>query len=736
MKKITLFIAFIFSLASLSAQNIVFEDQKFKTLLLSSTSENGIAFDLLGNQVKIDTNDDGEIQQSEAQNIGKLYVLSDVIEDYSGIEFFVNIRSFDCSGSKVEELDLSKNIALEFLYCNDTSLYFLDLSGNIALRTLECSNSNLTDLDLSQNVNLFSLNCNNNDLSLLDVSKNKSLKYFKCDNNAIFGLDVSRNLALVSLLCNNNKLENLYINSNTNLTTLICDNNLLTDLFLKNGKRFTNLFFSGNPSLKYICTDAFNKTAVQDKATKYGYVQCEINDYCSLTPGGNYFELYSNALLDTNNNGCDYTDQSYPFLKYKISDGTNSQEFIANQTGDFIQGFDAGNYSITPMLENPTYFDVSPPNAIVSFTEIESITDANFCITPSGIHHDLEIYLLPMNDAISGEYLHYKIVYKNKGNQTQSGNLTLVFDQNVLVEVDTNPEFAGQEKNHLIWNFDNLIPFESREIDVYLQFKENTDLPAIESGHVLEYTVAINGAVDDNPMDNINKITQIVSDVIVPISISCMEGAAITQSQVGKDVHYLIRFENFTPYDANNIVVKNVIDLNRFDINSLKPICGSASFKTRISNGNQVEFIFENIDLSSEVTNNKGYFAYKIKTLDSLAVGNSFSNSASIYFGFDTPIETNVAQTNIVGALKTTDFEFSRHFSLYPNPANEVLNLRSITDVGFSSIQIYNMVGQMVLSVPKVNDSNSIDISSLKTGNYILKLISDNGNSHCKFVKN
>ncbi len=736
MKKITLFIVFIFSLASLSAQNIEFDDPYFKTLLLSSTSENGIAFDLLGNEVKIDTNDDGEIQQSEAQNIGKLYVLSDVIEDYRGIEFFVNLRSFDCSGSEVVALDLSKNIALERLICNYTALNFLDLSGNIALRTLECTNSYLIDLDLSANVNLLSLECDNNLLPALDLSNNKALYNLKCSYNAIFDLDISQNMALVSLICNNNKLKSLDINANTNLTTLICDNNLLTELFLKNGQRFTNLFFSGNPSLKYICTDVLDRTFVQEKATFYGYANCKINDYCSFEPGADSFELYASTLLDSDKNGCDYLDASYPFLKYNISDGTNSQIFIADQTGDFVQGFEAGSYNIRPMLENPTYFDVDPTVDIVTFPDVVSPTVANFCFTPNGIHHDLEIYLIPMNDAMPGENLHYKIVYKNKGNQTQYGNLGVAFDQSVMDIVDTNPVTTGQTSKHLIWNFDQLKPLESREIELYFELFDVSDSHSVDSGHVLDFSVFINGEVDENPLDNTNKTTQIVTDTIVPNQIICLQGASISENEVGNELQYLIRFENNTNSVAKNTVVRVFIDPNSFDINSLFPINGSAIFETRFGQGNIVEFIFENINLPTDDENNKGFVAFKIKSLNSLVVGDTISNSACIYFDLNAPINTNIAQTNVVGALKTKDFEFSRHFSLYPNPANEVLNLRSLTSVGVGSIQIFNMVGQMVLTVPKVNDSNSIDISSLKTGNYILKLISDNGNSHCKFVKN
>ena len=53
------------SLSFSFGQNLNFSDSKFKKLILSSTATNDIAFDFNGNSVKIDQNNDGEIQSSK-----------------------------------------------------------------------------------------------------------------------------------------------------------------------------------------------------------------------------------------------------------------------------------------------------------------------------------------------------------------------------------------------------------------------------------------------------------------------------------------------------------------------------------------------------------------------------------------------------------------------------------------------------------------------------------------------
>jgi hypothetical protein len=161
---------------------------------------------------------------------------------------------------------------------------------------------------------------------------------------------------------------------------------------------------------------------------------------------------------------------------------------------------------------------------------------------------------------------------------------------------------------------------------------------------------------------------------------------------------------------------------------------GSHSFVTKISNTNTVEFIFENINLPFDNAHNDGYIAFKIKTKPSLVLGNTFSNSASIYFDYNFPINTNTVTTT-VALLANQDFAFEKYFKIYPNPANTILNIDNKKTIEVTSINIYNTLGQLVLVIPNAQQTTSVDVSSLKTGNYFIKINSDKGNTNTKFVK-
>jgi hypothetical protein len=73
-------------------------------------------------------------------------------------------------------------------------------------------------------------------------------------------------------------------------------------------------------------------------------------------------------------------------------------------------------------------------------------------------------------------------------------------------------------------------------------------------------------------------------------------------------------------------------------------------------------------------------------------------------------------------------------FSLYPNPAQHVLNVKFNDSVTLTSGQVYDLQGKMIL-ISDLTDS-SINVESLTTGTYILLLTDENGKEYSgKFLK-
>jgi len=260
------------------------------------------------------------------------------------------------------------------------------------------------------------------------------------------------------------------------------------------------------------------------------------------------------------------------------------------------------------------------------------------------------------------------------------------------------------------------------------------ETPAVNGGDVLSYSANItSGNSDELPNDNTFTLNQTVVNSFDPNDITCLEGASVSTSKIGDYVHYMIRFENTGSANATNIVVKDVVDATKFDINTIISMNGSHDYYTRI-NGNNVEFIFENINLPFDDATNDGYLSFKIKIKSNLVAGDTFSKNANIYFDYNFPIVTNTANT-VIAALSTQDFEFKNYFRLYPNPVSNTLNIETKNSIELSSINIYNTLGQLVLVIPNAKEIKAVDVSSLSSGNYFIKINSDKGSSNTKFIK-
>jgi uncharacterized repeat protein (TIGR01451 family) len=209
-----------------------------------------------------------------------------------------------------------------------------------------------------------------------------------------------------------------------------------------------------------------------------------------------------------------------------------------------------------------------------------------------------------------------------------------------------------------------------------------------------------------------------------------LEGQTVTTDIIGEYVHYLIRFQNTGTAKAQNIVVKDNIDLSKIDLSTLVPINGSHSFYTRITNTNQVEFIFENINLPYNSGSNNGYISFKIKTKPGLVAGDSFGNQVSIYFDYNNPVVTNDYVTTILTSI--TNYESIEAVSLiYPNPVKDMLQFRTIDKI--VRVEIYDLAGR-IISSNSVTE-NKVNLSKLKSGNYILKVYTEKGILNSKIIK-
>lgn len=731
----------------------------------------------------VDTNNDGEIQVSEAESITIISVISENISSLEGISNFTNLEHLFCNINNLTSLDVSSlenlkqlncrgnslttlNVAnlsnlkvliigvnalpevdltglsnLEFLNLTDNPITTLNLTGLSNLRELElCCSITLTSIiGINDLMNLTSLNCTFVNLGSLDISNLSNLEYLDCFNARLTSLILPIESSLEVLKCSQNRIPSLDLSNQSKLKEFHCGGSQLETLNLKNGIIEQVLHFPGNHNLRYICADADQIIEIQNlfNSSPNQYTNCPVNSFCTFIPGGEVFYIQGNVKLDLNTDGCDPSDINFPFLQLKATDTNgNSGIFNTNLSGDYDIALPEGEYTIEYLFPYASYFGITPPSFMVNFPTDTSPFVQDICLTPNGTYNDLQVTIIPVEGARPGFDADYKIVYANVGTTALSGNVTFTFeDANVdFVSASVAPD--SQSTGQLSWSFSNLAPLDFVVIDVTMNLNTPTETPPLNGGDILCYEATIIPTTNDQTTsDNSFSLKQTVVNSFDPNDKTCLEGGVITPDLVGEYVHYLIRFENTGSASAVNIVVKDIIDTNKFEMSSFVPMTSSHEYLARVQNGNEVEFIFENIDLPFDDANNDGFIMFKIKTLPSLVVGDTFENNAEIYFDFNFPIITNTEQTFIENTASVDDVFALSNMRIFPNPANELLTIES--SVSFDSVTIYDLKGRQLQTISTTTPqlTKQIDLSNFASGIYYVSVQSGTAKKLLKVIK-
>lgn len=512
MKKIILLICTCFLTTSLFAQIINIPDPNFKAALLSASGASSCAG---GGSYQIDTNNNGEIEVSEALEVCRLQVTNSDIYDMTGIEYFTNLEKLFCYNNSITEFNAPSLENLETLSIANNLLTEINLTGLDNLGYLSITSNQLTSLDISGSSSMRVLQCGNNLLTSIDL--NQSLRSLYCGNNLLTSLNL--NPSIVNLECNNNLLETLDLSELSNLYQLDCSSNNLESLFMKNGAIENQYFvdFSNNNDLQYVCADTEQLQVIEEKIIEYEYNNCFANSICAFILGEDFYTVQGNTKFDENEDGCTPVDINFPNMLLTFSDGTNSGDALTDLNGAYHYPIQAGTYTITPQVSNPAYFSVFPTTVSVTLPSPMIPFVQDFCIEPNGQHPDLTIISSSFVDAaFPGGVESYVLKFSNKGTSTQSGSVEFNFDDDVMDYVSSTPPITNTGANLLIWDFVDLQPFETREIAVMLYVHSPSDVPPLTDGDILDFTVSvIPSEIDETPEDNTFSVSQLVSSVVL-----------------------------------------------------------------------------------------------------------------------------------------------------------------------------------------------------------------------------
>lgn len=95
------------------------------------------------------------------------------------------------------------------------------------------------------------------------------------------------------------------------------------------------------------------------------------------------------------------------------------------------------------------------------------------------------------------------------------------------------------------------------------------------------------------------------------------------------------------------------------------------------------------------------------------------------------PKKDVIVSSGSMATLASQSFELDTKVSIYPNPATTELNIQIPSNVNLEAVVVYNALGQNVFE----SKSTVVDVNSLSTGVYSLKIVTSEGSVLKKFIK-
>ncbi|MBO9203079.1 MULTISPECIES: T9SS type A sorting domain-containing protein [Niastella] len=365
--------------------------------------------------------------------------------------------------------------------------------------------------------------------------------------------------------------------------------------------------------------------------------------------------IKATVYLDNNQNGQKDTGEP-PFgdAYIKLKRNATDSALLSYNDGSFTANVDTGRYEISLTPFRP-YYNITPATKQVYFSDYNKTDSVSFGVVPVPGIVDVTVSSWSTDPARLGRNANINVKYTNNG--TAASNTVLKFVKDHRTDFIASPLIFTQDGDTLTANITNLKPQESREITITLAIKTP---PAVNLNDTLLHEVSIGEAgTDSTPADNRQSVIQVIVGSYDPNDKREITLPGKMNARQLKDREYLvyqIRFQNVGNDTAFNIVVRDTIE-EKLDINTFEMIKADHAYTMQITQGRYVEWRFDNILLADSNINeprSHAYLIYRIKPKASLQMGDVVKNTASIYFDYNPPVNTNEERTLVVPNVPAT----------------------------------------------------------------------------------
>ena len=193
---------------------------------------------------------------------------------------------------------------------------------------------------------------------------------------------------------------------------------------------------------------------------------------------------------------------------------------------------------------------------------------------------------------------------------------------------------------------------------------------------------------------------------------------------------YTIRFENTGNFPAKDVWIIDTLH-GRFQPESVTFLKSShaatVDFLEQSDSLSVLRFSLEDIYLPFQDSLNDGYVRFALRVEEDIAVGDTLSNRAAIYFDQNPPIITNMVRNRFIEVQdpvsNTAGPQVQSSLEVFPNPTSERLYIRSAEAT--LGVQLYTLEGRLVGDYGP--GTGEVSVQALPSGVYVLRVDTESG---------
>lgn len=445
-----------------------------------------------------------------------------------------------------------------------------------------------------------------------------------------------------------------------------------------------------------------------------GTVFTDLSGTCSYNNndpgvGGVYIEIYNNNQSVDN---------------YAVTDANGKYSISVPYSGSYTIQYN-DYYAGCAASLCPTSLNITITNAG------DSSANNNFGLTDSAGTFDLGIHP-GWTSADPGFQKEYWVFYYNNNYRPYIGNATIIFnyDSNLIYENSVPPVTYDQATHTLSLSVDS-VP--SLFNEGWTQIVYYFMVPAsLSTSYLLQSDFTILPVAGDcDPSDNHYHYSENVLSSHDPNEKDVSPATYVNNDSV---LTYTIHFQN-NGTDSTNFIA--VIDTLSSELNpaTVRTIASSSpNYQFSVSGPGILKWLFNPYHLVDSAANpggSKGFIMFTVEPRSNRQTGAVISNTATIYFDYNTGVTTNTVTDTVAALTSITALSLSQpEVTIFPNPASTMLYITA--NFTAQQLTIFDVNGKRVSEqkfVPQV------DISQLATGIYFIEVKGENADVRKKVVK-